>query len=189
VYKLIPILLLVFLFGNTSLFSQEKIGDVLIIKDTLKKQEINPLAPAKAAFYSAILPGLGQAYNKKYWKIPLVYGAIGSGVYFYSKNNTKYRQFRDEYKKRLDGTSNSQDPYFGNLDNSRLIAGQRFYQRNRDISVLVTAAFYVLNIVDANIDAHLLQFNVNDNLSVHPDISTDEINYKQNVGLTLNYHF
>jgi hypothetical protein len=175
-----------FLFGNASLLAQEKIGDVLIVKDTLKRQEINPLTPAKAAFYSAILPGLGQAYNKKYWKIPLVYGALGTGIYFYSKNNTKYHQYRDAYKRRLAGYH---DDDFQYLDDSRLIAGQRFYQRNRDISIIVTTAFYILNIVDANVDAHLIQFNVNDNLSLRPDIYQNEINYKHNVGLTLNYHF
>ena len=67
-----------------NVYSQDKLKGTenLIIQDTLKKP-INPLAPAKAAFYSAILPGLGQAYNKKYWKIPIVYAAIGTGVYAY----------------------------------------------------------------------------------------------------------
>ena len=188
-HKLIPIFLLVFLLGNNLLYAKKKVGDLVIVTDTLKKHEINPLAPAKADFYSAILPGLGQAYNKKYWKIPIVYGGIGAGIYFYSRNNTKYNEFRDEYKKRLNGTSNPTDPLYGNLDNDRLIAGQRFYQRNRDISVIVIAAFYILNIVDANIDAHFSQFNISDELSLRPDIFQDEINYKQNVGLTLNYHF
>jgi hypothetical protein len=75
----------------------------LVVKDTSKLQEIDPLTPAKAAFYSAILPGLGQAYNKKYWKIPLVYGAIGTSLYFYIDNNKKYHDYRDEYKRRLEG--------------------------------------------------------------------------------------
>lgn len=153
--------------------------------DTIKKDAINPLAPAKAAFYSAILPGLGQAYNKKYWKIPLVYGAIGTSLYFYNDNNKKYHQYRDAYKKRLAG----QPDEFAYLDNNRLVSAQRFYQRNRDLSLLVTAAFYILNIVDANVDAHLMQFNVNDNLSLAPDVYQNEINYKPNVGLTFNYRF
>lgn len=187
--KLIPIFLLAFLFGNVSLWAQEKVGDLVIIQDTIKGKELNPLAPAKAAFYSAILPGLGQAYNKKYWKIPIVYGGMGAGIYYYSWNNTKYREFRDEYKKRLNGTSDPNDPLYGNLDNARLISGQRFYQRNRDISAIVTVAFYILNIVDANIDAHFSQFNVNDRLSLAPRMYQNEFNYKQNVGLTLNYQF
>ena len=93
--KIVPISLLFFLIGTVSLFAQTKKDTVLVVKDTSKLQEIDPLTPAKAAFYSAILPGLGQAYNKKYWKIPLVYGAIGTSLYFYIDNNKKYHDYRD----------------------------------------------------------------------------------------------
>ena len=75
----------------------------IIANDTLVKKEIDPLRPAKAAFYSAILPGLGQAYNKKYWKIPIVWGAIGAGVYFYVRNDKQFDRYRDAYKRRLAG--------------------------------------------------------------------------------------
>lgn len=159
---------------------------MLIVKDSVKIEEINPLAPAKAAFYSAILPGLGQAYNKKYWKIPIVYGAIGTSLYFYFDNNKKYHQYRDAYKSRLAGFDNDEFQY---LDDNRLISAQRFYQRNRDLSLLLAAAFYILNIVDANVDAHLMQFNVNDNLSVVPDLQQNDLNYKPNLGLTVNLKF
>ena len=184
--KFFPLLLIVILLGTSTLFAQVKKAELLVAKDTLKYKEINPLAPAKAAFFSAILPGLGQAYNKKYWKIPLVYGGIGAGLYYYSVNNTKYNNYRNAYKRRLAGYDDDQYQY---LDDSRLISGQRFYQRNRDMSVLVAVGFYVLNIVDANIDAHLMQFNVNDKLSFRPELYQNEINYKQNLGLTINYHF
>lgn len=159
---------------------------MLIAKDSVKIEEINPLAPAKAAFYSAILPGLGQAYNKKYWKIPIVYGAIGTSLYFYFDNNKKYNQYRDAYKRRLAGFNDDEFQY---LDDNRLISAQRFYQRNRDLSLLLAAAFYILNIVDANVDAHLMQFNVNDNLSVAPDLQQNDLNYKPNLGLTVNLKF
>jgi hypothetical protein len=186
VLRFYSIFLIGFLIGTTPLFAQVKKAPILVAKDTLKYKEINPLAPAKAAFYSAILPGLGQAYNKKYWKIPLVYGGIGAGLYYYSLNNTKYTNYRNAYKRRLEGY---RDDDFQYLDDSRLIAGQQFYQRNRDMSVLVIVGFYLLNIIDANIDAHLMQFNVNDKLSVRPELYENEINYKQNLGLTINYHF
>ncbi|RZJ36149.1 MAG: hypothetical protein EOO51_02005 [Flavobacterium sp.] len=176
--------ILLFLLTPVLFHAQET--SVLVVKDTVKSDEINPLAPAKAAFYSAILPGLGQAYNKKYWKIPIVYGALGVSLYFYSDNNTKYRRYRDAYKRRLAGYH---DDDFQYLDDTRLIAAQRFYQRNRDLSMLITAAFYILNIVDANVDAHLIQFNVSDKLSLAPDIYQNEINYKPNLGVSLNYRF
>jgi hypothetical protein len=186
VLKFYSIFLIGFLIGTTSLFAQGKKVETLVAKDTLKYKEINPLAPARAAFYSAILPGLGQAYNKKYWKIPLVYGAIGTSLYFYVDNNKKYHSYRDAYKRRLAGFDDDQYDF---LDDSRLIAAQKFYQRNRDISLLVTVGFYILNIVDANIDAHLMQFNVNDKLTLAPDVYQNDLNYKTNVGLTLNYKF
>lgn len=183
--KLFHIILLFFLFGNQFAFSQ-KIEDVIKKSDTLVIKEIDLLRPTKASFYSALLPGLGQTYNKKYWKIPIVFGAIGSSLYFYVNNNEKYHSYRDAYKRRLQGFDDDEYQY---LDDSRLIQAQRFYQRNRDLSLLVTVAFYVLNIVDANIDAHLAQFNVNDKLSFQPEVYPNEINYKLNMGISLNYKF
>lgn len=184
--KIVPISLLFFLLGTVSLFAQAKEETVLVAKDTTKLQEIDPLTPAKAAFYSAILPGLGQAYNKKYWKIPLVYGAIGTSMYFYIDNNRKYKDYRNAYKRRLEGYN---DDNYQFLDDSRLIAGQKFYQRNRDLSALFVVGFYVLNIIDANVDAALIQFNVNERLSMKPEIYPNDVTFKPNVGLTFNYRF
>ncbi len=178
---------LLFLSGTLQSWAQKKeeVPTNLIISDSLKKTTINPLAPAKAAFYSAILPGLGQAYNKRYWKIPIVYAAIGTGVYAYTWNNKKYHSYRDAYKQRLAG---KEDDY-AYLDDSRLIEGQKFYQKNRDLSAIITVALYILNIVDANVDAHLLQYNVNDNLTFRPDFQPNDPNTRQNVGVALTYQF
>lgn len=184
--KLIFIALLFYFAGNCTVFAQEKADTILVATDTVSSNNIDPLTPAKAAFYSAVLPGLGQAYNKKYWKIPIVYGAIGTSLYFYIDNNKKYNQYRDAYKRRLEGYT---DDNFSYLDNTRLIAGQKFYQRNRDLSALVTLAFYALNIIDANVDAALLQFNVDENLSVRPIIFPNDVTFKTNAGLTFNYNF
>lgn len=184
-YRLLFILLF-FITGNFSVFAQGKVEPIVASKDTLKNQEINPLAPAKAAFYSAIIPGLGQVYNKKYWKIPLVFGAIGTSIYSYSWNNKKYHEFRDVYKSRLAGITEEKYKF---LDDSRLITAQKFYQRNRDLSMLFIAAFYVLNIVDANVDAHLGQFNVNDNLTLNPKVEQDDLNFRPTFGLAFNYKF
>lgn len=170
-------------------FSYAQDKEIQIETENIVKDSINPLSPAKAAFYSAILPGLGQAYNKKYWKIPIVYAAIGTGVYFIIDNSQKYNDFRNEYKARLLGTNDPNHPTFGRLSTESVIRGQKFYQRNRDLSVLITAGLYILNIVDANVDAHLLQFNVNDDLTLKPDLRTNPYDFKQNVGITLTYQF
>jgi hypothetical protein len=174
-------------FGFTTAFTaQEKIDSTFVSEQKVTSFDIDPLSPAKAAFYSALLPGLGQAYNKKYWKIPLVYGAIGASIYFYTTSNTKYHEFRDAYKRRLEGYN---DDKYNYLDESRLIRAQKFYQRNRDLSSLFIVGFYVLNILDANVDAALIQFNVNENLALKPDVFTNDVTFKQNVGLTFRYNF
>ncbi len=161
----------------------------LVVKDStfLKPYTIDPLAPSKAAFYSAVLPGLGQAYNKSYWKIPLVYGGMGLSMYYYSYNNKEYNRYRSAYKDLLAGRDLTGE--LENFDTDRLIRAQRFHQRNRDLSLLITVGIYILNIVDANVDAHLMQFNVNENLTLHPQIQQNQIDYKHNIGLSLNYKF
>ncbi|MCF6307865.1 MAG: DUF5683 domain-containing protein [Flavobacteriaceae bacterium] len=188
--------ILIFLFAN-SLFAQksdtltvvEENG--LIIKETvLEKEPYNPLAPAKAAFYSAVLPGLGQAYNKKYWKIPIIYVGIGTGIYFYSTNNREYNRFRDAYKRRLAGFTD--DEFWGNGDTpivstDRLVDAQKTSQKDKDLSVVVAVVFYLLNIIDANVDAHLRQFNVSNDLSLKPNFEINPIDSKANYTLTLKY--
>ena len=178
--------ILLFLLFQLHANAQKEI--VLLAADTTRTV-INPNAPAKAAFYSAVLPGLGQAYNKKYWKIPIVYIGLGIGIYSYTWNQGKYHNYRDEYKRRLAGTADPNHTIYGGKSDDWVIRGQKFHQRNRDLSALITAGIYILNIVDANVDAHLMQFNVNDNLSVKPDLNQNEIDYKYNYGLTLTYNF
>ncbi|AWM14330.1 hypothetical protein DI487_11005 [Flavobacterium sediminis] len=183
--RLTLIFVFIFLWSIDS-NAQEEVS--IVTKDTVQ-ETINPLSPSKAAFYSAVVPGLGQIYNKKYWKLPLVYGGLAAGIYFYTWNNNKYHEYRDEYKRRLDGTSDPNHPIYAGLDDDRLIRAQKFHQRNRDLSALITAGIYILNIVDANVDAHLMQFNVNDNLSLAPDIHQNQIDYKFNTGVKLTFNF
>lgn len=180
------ILLFSLTFATYTVYSQNNVNNLQITADSLVRRQINPLAPARAAFYSAIIPGLGQAYNKKYWKIPIVYGAIGTGVYFYSTNNQEYQRYRNAYKDRLRGVA---DEFQGQFSDATLINAQRTFQRNRDLSLLITVGLYVLNIVDANVDAHLKQFNVNDDLAFRPEIYPTDINQQQNIGLTMTYRF
>lgn len=182
----------VFLLFTASLFAQTT--DSLSVKvdnppavtfEDLASDQYDPLRPSRAAFYSAVLPGLGQAYNKSYWKIPLVYAGIGTGIYFYVENTKDYNRFRDAYKRRLAGF---EDDEFQGISTERLIDAQKNASRNRDVSLIVAIGFYVLNIVDANVDAHLKQFNVNENLSVEPNFGLDPINAQTSYGLafTLN---
>ena len=146
-------------------------------------------SPKKASIYSAVLPGLGQAYNKKYWKIPIVYGALATGIYFYKQNDESYSKYRNAYKRRLAGFTD--DEFYGLgqyplISNDGLIRAQNTLKRNKEFSILVTVGLYILNIIDANVDAHLLQYNLDDNLTLEPKINYNEIQNKSNFGISLN---
>ncbi len=193
------------LFSTQSILSQEnddlKVATEEVAKKKKKRKEkkirpYEPLAPARAAFYSAALPGLGQAYTRKYWKIPVVYAAIGTGIYFYIDNNNRYNEFRDIFKRRLAGFTD--DQFYGVPDangdptlvtNDQLIAIQDRFRRDKELSLLLTVAAYVLNIVDANVTAHLQQYNINEDLSFKPKVNFNEFNTGLNYGVSLNYSF
>jgi hypothetical protein len=164
----------------------------IIANETLARKAMDPQRPAKAAFYSAILPGLGQAYNKRYWKVPIVWGAIGAGVYFYINNDQQFDRYRDAYKRRLAGFKD--DEFYGpnavpTISEDGLIRAQQQFRRNKELSLLVTLLLYTLNIVDANVDAHLLQFNVDENLSLSPHYQFNQLEQSTDLGLTLNFKF
>ena len=172
-------LFLIFSFLGT--YGQDK-------KENLSTYEIDPLRPSKAAFYSAVIPGLGQIYNKRYWKVPLIYGGLGASIYFYDFNQRNYKRYRNAYKRRLAGYS---DDEFQELftDDNRLLDGQNFYKQNRDRSMLFIICTYLLNILDANIDAHLKQYNVNDNLSLQPTIEQNTFTNDMQWGVALTLDF
>ncbi|WP_188374049.1 DUF5683 domain-containing protein [Winogradskyella haliclonae] len=197
--KQLTFLLICFLFSVFG-FSQVQrdstidttIDDLTLDKALLTKREIDPLRPSKAAFYSAILPGLGQAYNKKYWKIPIVLGGITGGILVYDFNNRQYNRYRDAFKRRLAGFTD--DEFFGSganpvISDDGLIRAQRQFRRNRDIATLVTVGIYVLNIIDANVDAHLLQFNVDENLAMRPHFQYNPMEDSSDLGVTVNFKF
>nr|WP_262913414.1 DUF5683 domain-containing protein [Aequorivita xiaoshiensis] len=144
------------------------------------------MAPAKAAFYSAVIPGLGQAYNKKYWKIPIIYAGMAAGVYFYKQQDDDYNRFRDAYKRRLAGYT---DDEFQGISNDRLINAQKSAQRNKSYSIIVTLGFYLLNVIDANVDAHLQQYEVSEDLSLQPSLNYNQFNAKPQYGMSLTYRF
>ncbi|MCW9038021.1 DUF5683 domain-containing protein, partial [Altibacter sp.] len=110
---------------------------------------------------------------------------IATGVYFYIDNDNDYDRFRDAYKRRLAGFT---DDEFQGISTDRLIDAQRTAQKNKDVSIIVALAFYLVNIVDANVDAHLKQFNVSDDLSLQPNFELNRIDSHPNYGISLKYH-
>ena len=187
-------LLSICLFISIAAFSQEKIDD-LIISDSIQvvDQDINPLAPSKAAFYSAILPGLGQAYNKKYWKIPIVYAALGVSTYAYIYNNDNYHTARDAYKLAKAGKPHEFDGSDGGVDLSEetLERIQKSYKEDRDLSLLITVGIYALQIVEASVNAHLMQLNTIDDIDIafRPNFYVDPITNKSVAGVSLSFGF
>ncbi|MEZ5014880.1 MAG: DUF5683 domain-containing protein [Chitinophagales bacterium] len=134
----------------------------------------DPHSPGKAALYSAILPGLGQAYNEKYWKIPIVYAGIGTSAYFIYYWDSFYKDLKTAYLARTDEDPLTVDTQYDYITSDATLL-QYVYQTKKysDLMVVVTSFVYLLNIVDAIVDAHLYGFDVSDDLSmyVRPDLS------------------
>ena len=119
--------------------------------------------PKKAALYSAILPGAGQVYTKKYWKVPIIYGGLITSAYYINESNDFYQLYKSTYLNRLDGdfTDNL------NYSDSDLRTLTEHYRRNREVSALLFTLTYILNIVDASVNAHLFDYDVSEDLSLH----------------------
>jgi hypothetical protein len=177
------ILLLLIFFSSKSFAQQRK--DTLILKsdstsakkfDSSSKKNILALDtsakkynPKVATFRSAVLPGWGQAYNKKYWKIPIIYGALGTTAYVFFYNLKTYKLLKQAVILRSDNdpTNDSQvDPQFINLSTESIRSYRNSYRQNIDYSVLFFIAFWGLNVVDATVDAHLKSFDVSNDLSL-----------------------
>lgn len=133
-------------------------------------------SPKKATIYSAILPGLGQAYNKKYWKIPLVYIGFGTIGYFIHWNNDNYKVMKTAYIDLTEGTGDSYldiKPDWIDLEDDTDVESfatsiskqQDYYRRNRDLLIIGIIGFYGLNIIDASVDAHLFDFDMSEDLT------------------------
>lgn len=125
----------------------------------------------KATLYSLLLPGLGQAYNGEYWKIPIYYGCILGSVHFYSVNRKNYQRFKNIYDKATDPDV----PYDGPVQESTAKYYRDSYRRYRDYSVLAIAGFYLLQAIDANIFSYMGDFDISDDITMNvgPAVITD----------------
>lgn len=135
--------------------------------DTSKavKDSIIPHSARKAAIYSAILPGLGQAYNKKYWKIGIIVAGTGALIYSLNFSQGLYKTYKSELIKRQQNLGDL-NPELNLYSDANLNELQSYYRRNRDLSIIGMFLLYALNIVDANVDGHLFDFDVSEDLSL-----------------------
>lgn len=145
--------------------------------------------PTKAGLYSAILPGLGQYYNRKYWKIPIVWGAIGTGVGITLWNQKQYTKYRDAFIAEING----QEHEFSDLPGvTKEVLGrtQDRAKRQRDYAVAITSLVYILGIVDAVVDAHLYEGRKDPDLALKPTLIFEQhIAVSSKPGLSLSYNF
>ncbi len=137
-------------------------GDSLEQRRELNKRIYG--SPRKASIMSAILPGLGQAYNEKYWKIPVLYAGLGGFGYLFKVNNDEYNFYRKNLIAEYDDDPSTLNGTF--LSGDQLQSQKTHYRRFRDLAVIGMGVLYILNIIDANVDAHLKTFDVTDDLSI-----------------------
>ncbi|MGB0975401.1 MAG: DUF5683 domain-containing protein [Prolixibacteraceae bacterium] len=155
-----------------------------------------PRSPKKASILSACVPGLGQIYNHKYWKLPLIYGGFAAMTYGYTWNNNQYKDYKQGFQiltKDFNSLTAQEQAFLQQLIRNpnieledpqqreylmrQLESGMSYYKRNRDLNVVGMAALYILNIIDASIDAHFSTFDISDNLSmdIQPYANPDQI--------------
>jgi hypothetical protein len=168
ILKLMAGLLILLLGFQYSAIGQDEMSQIETVQsDTIKIEKIDEHSPGLASLYSAVLPGLGQAYNGKHWKIPIVYGAFFTFGFLIYDNNIKYQYFRKNLIAELD--NNSETINDTGRDAENLQSNRDNYRRSRDFNMIMLTITYFLQIADAHIDAHLLEFNVNQDITVSVD--------------------
>ena len=158
-------------------------------KDASTKKTVPLFEPRKATIRSAIAPGWGQIYNKKYWKLPLVWGALGTtaGIYFY--NVKYYRSLKQAYIYRSDNDPTNDilvDQEYRNLSAESIRSYRNSFRQSVDYSVLFFILFWGLNVVDATVDAHLKAFDVSDDLSLQLKPGYSQMSNTAGISLVLN---
>jgi hypothetical protein len=150
--------------------------------------------PRKATLFSAALPGLGQIYTKQYWKLPILYAGVGVLGYFIIDNNRNYIIWRDRYITQRTASESKLElpivfPTTGTaIPLDRLKQAKDYYRRNRDFTVILSGLAYALNIVDANVTAHLKDFDLSDDLSLSVQPSVDQAAGLPVTGVSLTLH-
>ncbi len=202
------VVLLLAIFIGTSFSAQEIKPDTLVIsKDTVQIREEKSenavleeikeaneaprpkFNPTKAGLYSAVIPGLGQYYNRKYWKIPIVWAGIGTGIGVTIYNDNMYKRYRDAYVAELNGLPHEFSDIEG-ITKEALGRTQDRMKRQRDYSMAITGLVYILNIMDAVVDAHLYDQRHDPDLALKPTVIYDPFGLNNaKAGLSFNYKF
>ena len=146
------------------------------------KKDVHP-HPGRATVYSILLPGLGQAYNGEYWKIPIYYGCLIGSAHFLYTNHTNYQSF-----KRIHNEATTSPSYDGPIQAETAKYHRDVYRRYRDYSIVAIAAFYLLQVIDANVFAYMHDFEVSDDISMEiaPAVIAPDNTYAMNSTMVRN---
>jgi hypothetical protein len=174
--------------------SVHRIDSATTVKAPPDTIDIKKHSALVAGLASAILPGAGQFYNKKYWKVPVLYAGIAVDIYFIVTNLKNYNEFRNAYIANINGDSGTTNPYAFVYSASDLLSIQAYYQKYYDLSIIIGVAIYAINILDAVVDAHLFYYDINEKLSmsVTPTVNLlrlGSIASGGGTGLAIQLHF
>jgi hypothetical protein len=146
----------------------------------------------KAALMSICLPGLGQVYNKKYWKVPIIYAGLGVMTYYIVTWAQQYSTYKNAYIAAVNHDSTSQyEDLINKYSEEDLLNARENYRRNLEVTCIITGVWYILNIVDAAVDAHLFTYNISENLSlkVDPVLMGPAMSRNFNTGIRFSLRF
>jgi len=187
IYKPVSVFFLTVIIIFCSVYSSwaQETGDKQQQKVLLQEQQVH--SPHKATMYSAVVPGLGQIYNKKYWKLPVIYGLTGVFIYAFDFNNNQYNKYKNAYAEFDTG---ERVEFEGYTNKEIILRLKDNYRRNRDLNVILLAGVYMLNIIDATVDAHLFNYDISEDLSlnIQPSMMRN-INQQNALGLTCRLSF
>ncbi len=164
-YRIYFLLSLLISFQSFTLVAQEDDSNDLFAYDSADLfTEKSKLDPKKASVLSAVLPGLGQVYNKQAWKLPFIYGGLFTIGYFINYNHQYFQSLRNAFIAETDNDATTINPF--QLSSDALNTRVEQFRRDRDYLIIVGVITYLLNVVDAHISAHLEEFAINDELSI-----------------------
>ncbi|MCH8554333.1 MAG: DUF5683 domain-containing protein [Schleiferiaceae bacterium] len=167
--------------------SQVALSDSLVLnKEKAIVTEQSKHNIRRATLLSVAVPGTGQIYNRKWWKAPIVYAGLGTTIFLAISNQQDYRRYSNAFDIRQAG---GEDEFDGRLNNQQLVSNMRFHQGNRDLSILFAFVVYGVNIIDANVDAHLFDFDVSDDLSIRITPTYRNTPWGAHSGLALTFNF
>jgi hypothetical protein len=178
---------MVLLFSQTPGYSQQ--ADTTF-QSRQAQQFSEEHSPTKAALYSAVLPGLGQVYNRKYWKVPILYGGGAFVYYLIDQFNSNYNELSNAYEAALNNQLGEYEKFerYINYTPDQIKAARDINRRYRDLNIIIMVGVYLVNVIDATVDAYLFNFDVSKDLSFKPAAIRTEPGY-YSPGVKITYQF